>query len=78
MYYYNTYVFGICIAEYLDNINLRLRRDFHHETDASEDDVEEEAYEFENENSDRPRPIRSTAYEDEIQNDVDDINYRLK
>lgn len=78
MYYFNAYVFGICIAEYLDNLNLRLRRDAHHETDVSEDDVEEEAYEFENENSDRPRPKRSTAYEDEIQNDVDDINYRLK
>lgn len=65
-------IFTISIAEYFDNINLRFRRD------AIEEEEEEDAYEFENENSDRPRAKRNDANEDEIQNEVNDLNYRLK
>lgn len=68
-------------AEYFDNLNLRLRRDAKEkveEDDDDDDDVEDEIYEFENEDSDRPRSKRDTAHGDEIQNDVNDLNYRLK
>lgn len=72
------YEFYCSIAEYFDNINLRLRRDANEEKDAEDDDVEDETNEFENENSDRPRPKRNNAYENEIQNSVNDLNYRLR
>lgn len=66
------------VAEYIDNINLRLRRDANEEKNVDPDDVEEEIYEFENEDSDRPRTKRNNAHEDEIQKDVNDLNYKLK
>lgn len=72
----NKFIF--LVAEYFDNINLRLRRDATQEKDVDVDDAEEETYEFENENSDRPRAKRNNAPEDAIQNEVNELNYRLK
>lgn len=59
-------------AEYLDHLSLRARRDTN---EPKEDDV---AYEFENEDSDRPKGEREAADADEIENDVSKLDYKLK
>lgn len=64
-------MYSVC----LDTINLRLRRDANEHTDLQDDE-----YELENEDSDRPvrveRDAPNHAYD--LQNDVKQLNYDIK
>lgn len=54
---------------------MRMRRD----TGKVKAEPNNDDFEFENENSDRPKTKRSSvAYGQELQNDVNDLDYKLK
>lgn len=59
-------------------MNLRFRRDANDQTESLENNDEDE-YEHEFEDSDKPRSGRSApSHARELQNDVKDLNYDLK
>lgn len=65
------------LAETIDKINLRLRRDADEPKKSTKNDEEE--YELENEDSDKPKPRAvSTDPAQELQNDVKELNYDIK
>lgn len=59
-------------AEYLDKVNLRIRRDA-----KPSDDNDDNEYELENENSDRPKSD-SINHAADLQNAVKELNYDIK
>lgn len=65
-------------AEYLDKMNLRFRRAAN-ETAQTFENVDEDEYEHEFEDSDKPRSKRAASSDArDLQNDVKDLNYDLK
>lgn len=62
-------------AEYIDKINLRLRREAkNHEKPANN----YEGYKLENEDSDKPKTVSDSIYANGLQNDVKQLNYDIK
>lgn len=62
-------------AEYIDKVNLRLRREAENHGKPANN---YEEHELETEDSDKPKTVYDSIYANGLQNDVKQLNYDIK